>query len=330
MPKLSIIVPVYNVEKYLPKCLDSLVDTSLQDYEIILVNDGSTDSSLAIAESYRDRYPGLFRVITTENLGQGNARNVGIKTAKSEFLYFIDSDDYLTDGGLRGIVSCLDKTFDICIFDSVAVNVEGKELKYMRGCDREDGLNLETHPQLLLQGPDVWNKIFRRSLFTDNNIFFPTRVWFEDLCTVQKLYYFTDSILYVPVAWHRYLQRYDSVTNTQKVKRNLEIIPAVDELIFFYRSHGCGEKLKNELEYLAFYCEFLTSSVRVNLSDWRSDVQEELMRDFLSKFPDFRKNPYVRKMSRKHKLLTWLLLHRFRLTVHLIMTANNRLKDKRT
>jgi len=330
MLKLSIIVPVYNVEKYLSKCLDSLIDPKREDYEILLINDGSTDASLSIAERYAARYPALIQVITTENQGQGNARNVGMALSKAEFLYFIDSDDYLAEDGLQGILSCLDKSFDICIFDSIAVNVEGKALKYMKGCDQTSDLNLRDHPQLLLQGPDVWNKIFRRSLFMDNALRFPTRVWFEDLCTVQKTYFYTDNIIYIPKAWHRYLQRYDSVTNTQKVRRNLEIIPAVDELISFYRSKDCGARLEDELEYLAFYCEFLTSSVRANLSDWRSPVQEELMRDFLKKFPDFQKNPYVRSMSRKHKLLTWLLLHRLRFPVHVMMKANNLLKDKRT
>ena len=330
MPKLSIIIPVYNVESYLPKCLDSLLDDAVRDYEIILINDGSTDNSLRVAEQYRDRYPELITVITTENLGQGNARNVGIERAGGEFLYFIDSDDYLAEGGLRGIASCLDLDYDICIFDSIAVNVDGRQLKYMKGCDRETDLNLNAYPRLLLQGPDVWNKIFRRRLFLESGIRFPCRVWFEDLCTVQKLYYYTDRVLYIPKAWHRYLQRYDSVTNTRKVQRNLEIIPAVDDVIRFYREHGLGEKLRNELEYLAFYCQFLTSSVRVNLCDWRSPVQEELMCNFLEKFPNFRQNLYVKTMSARHKLLTWLLLHRRRYAVHLLMTANNRMKDKRT
>lgn len=329
MKKLSIIIPVYNVEKYLPKCLDSLLDETVKDYEIILVNDGSTDGSLTVAEGYRVRYPELFTVITTENRGQGHARNVGIENAHGEFLYFIDSDDYLTDGGLRGIASCLGRDFDICIFDSIAVNVEGKELKYMKGCDRDHDLNLQDYPGLILQGPDVWNKIFRRSLFLESGVRFPSGVWFEDLCTVQKLYFYTDKVIYIPVAWHRYLQRYDSVTNTRKVLRNLEIIPAVDDVVAFYREHGLGERLRDELEFLAFYCQFLTSSVRVNLCDWRSPVQEELMRNFLEKFPQYEKNPYVQRMSRRHRLLTRLLMNRRRFAVHVLMKANNLLKTKK-
>ena len=298
MCTLSIVIPVYNVERYLPKCLDSLLIETSVPYEIILVNDGSTDASLAVAEGYRARFPERVSVITTENMGQGNARNVGLERAKGEFLYFIDSDDYLAPGGMEGILSCLREDFDICIFDSIAVNADGKELKYMPGFRGEDRqLSLRTHPELLLQQPDVWNKIIRRSLFLDSGVRFPVRVWFEDLAAIPKLYQFTDKILYVPKAYHRYLQRRDSVTSTSKAMRNLEIIPAVDALWDFYRGCGRFDELKDELKYLAFHDEFLTSSVRANLADWRSGAQEELMRDFLQKVPDYRSNPYVRRSS---------------------------------
>lgn len=332
MCRLSIVIPVYNVEKYLPKCLDSLLAASDTPYEIILVNDGSTDGSLAVAERYRARYPDLITVITTENMGQGNARNVGLEKARGEFLYFIDSDDYLAPGGMEGILACLDEDFDICIFDTIAVNIEGRELKYMpgfRGETQKRRLSLDSDPSLLLQGPDVWNKIFRRSLFLESGVRFPTRVWFEDLHAIPKLYQFTDRVLYIPAAWHRYLQRYDSVTNTSNAMRNREIIPAVDELWSFYRAHGRWDALHDELVYLAYHEQFLTSSVRANLADWRSPVQEELMQDFLQKAPDFRSNPYVRAQSRKHRLLCYLLLHRKRLAVHLLMAGNNLWKQKK-
>ena len=84
MPKLSIIVPVYNVEKYLPKCIESLIGQS-KDYEIIIVNDGSTDNSAAVLAEYAARYPALIRVITTPNGGVGQARNVGIEAAKGDY-----------------------------------------------------------------------------------------------------------------------------------------------------------------------------------------------------------------------------------------------------
>ena len=93
--KLSIIVPVYNVEKFLNKCLDSLIGQTMEDYEIILVDDGSKDASGRICDDYAERYPELVRVMHIDNGGQGRARNFGIDTAKGEYLGFVDSDDYL-------------------------------------------------------------------------------------------------------------------------------------------------------------------------------------------------------------------------------------------
>ena len=330
MKKLSIIIPVYNVEKYLPKCLDSLLDDAVRDYEIIVVNDGSTDGSLAVAEGYRERYPDRIMLISTDNQGQGNARNIGIETACGEFLYFIDSDDYLTDGGLREMTAFLDDALDILIFDSTTVNIDGKPIQRVPGCDCSGGgLGLSEYPELLLQYPDIGNKVFRRSLFTEHGIRFPIRVWYEDMRTIRKTYQFTERIRYVPCAWHFYLQRPDSVTNTSRVRRNLEIIPAVDDLWDFYRAHGRWEELKDVLVYLAFHNEFLTGSVRVNLADWRSDVQETLLQDFLQKVPDWRENRYIRSISLKHRVLTWLLMHRLRLCVHILMKLNNLLKNKK-
>lgn len=330
MCTLSIVIPVYNVEKYLPKCLDSLLTETPIPYEIILVNDGSTDGSLAVAEAYRARFPERISVITTENMGQGNARNVGLERAKGEFLYFIDSDDYLAEGALREMTGCLDDTLDILIFDSTTVNVDGRPIQRVPGCGRsEGGLGLSDYPELLLQYPDIGNKVFRRSLFTEHGIRFPIRVWYEDLRTIRKVYQFTDRIRYVPRAWHFYLQRPDSVTNTSRVRRNLEIIPAVDDLWDFYRSHGRWEELKEVLVYLAFHNEFLTGSVRVNLADPRSDVQETLLRDFLKKAPDWRENRYVRALPLRHRVLTALLMRRRRLCVHMLMKLNNLVKNKK-
>jgi len=328
MIKLSVIIPIYNVEAYLAKCLDSVLDGATPECEIILVNDGSTDGSPAIAESYRDRRPDLIRLISTENMGLGSARNTGMASARGEFLYFLDSDDYLAPGAMGRMLDTLDRDFDICIFDSVSVDPAGHVLQTVKGCTRETGISLAEYPELLLQIPNVWNKIYRASLFRDNGILFTPREWFEDLRTVLKLYAFTDKILYIPEAWHRYLIRPGSITNSAKAERNREIISAVNDLRNFYREQGRFDELKDELDYLTFHAQFLTSSVRANLADPDSPVQEVLLTDFLQKCPDFRDNPYVKQIPPKYRLLTFLLLHRRRRAVNLVMRLNKRLKHQ--
>ena len=337
MIKLSVIIPVYNVEDYVGKCLDSLTAPALAsaargeapEYEIIAVNDGSTDSSAEIVQNYVNRYPCFIQLISTENQGQGHARNVGTDAARGEFLYFIDSDDYLAPGAMQELLDSLGDDFDIMIFDSVSVNSDGKEISYYSGCRRDGSINLREFPELLLENPICGGSVCRRHIYADNGIRFPSRVWFEDFRTLLKLYALTDRIVHVPRAWHRYLQRPGSVTNNRNPERNLEIIPAVDDLIQFYTGLGRGEELADVLEYMAFHHEFLTASVRVNLADPKSPAQDTLMETFLTEFPNYADNPYIKSMGRRHKLLTWLLMRKRRMAVHLIMKVNNLIKDKK-
>ena len=328
MPKLSVIIPVYNVESYLGKCLDSVIYPELEDYEIILVNDGSTDSSGSICAEYAARFSALVRVITTENGGLGRARDVGIDAAAGKYLLFLDSDDYLSPNAVPEMMARLDRGFDMCFFDIRSVNEDGRLLKYMHGCAIEGEFTLESYPELLFEMPSAWNKIYRRTLFTENGIYYPGRVWYEDMYVTPLLYTKAEKMFSVHRPWHNYLQRAGSITNNKNTQRNLEIIPAVESMLDAYRGAGLFEKYRAQLEYAAFYNQVLTSCTRVNLADWHSDVQDKLYADFLYKFPDYRENRYVREMCAKYKLIHFFIRHRLRLCLHAVMSANNVIKGK--
>lgn len=326
--KLSIIIPVYNTREYLAKCLDSVVEAGCKDYEILIVNDGSTDDSGIIAAGYAGRFPDLIDVITTENGGLGAARNVGLEAAKGEYLLFLDSDDTLAEGALPEMLAALDGSFDIAIFDILQVNPSGDTVGTIVGCAEGGDFTLEQSPRLLFEPPSACNKLFRRSLFTGSGVRFPGRVWFEDLRTVPKLYPLAGRIRNLAKPWYRYLIRPGSITNNANVSRNLEIIDAAREIIGCYKDAGLYARYENELCYMAFYNVFLTASVRVNAADAESEVQETLMQWFLQNFPNWRENPYVQALSARHRLLTELLLRRKRKSVHLLMRLNDRAKNK--
>lgn len=328
MPKLSVMIPVYNVEAYLRKCLDSVIYPELGDYEIVLVNDGSTDSSYDICREYASRYPELIRLISTENGGLGKARDVGIDAAQGEYIIFVDSDDYLSANALPEMMDALKQDFEMCIFDIRSVNEDGKLLKYIPGCQRDDEFTLESYPELLFDMPSAWNKIYRRSLFTENAIYYPSRVWFEDMYVTPHLYTKAEKLLAIHKPWYNYLQRPGSITNNKNAQRNLEIIPAVDAMLNAYRAEGLFDKYRAQLEYSAFYNQVLTSTTRVNLADWRSDVQDALCEDYLKKFPDYLENPYIKGMSKKYRLIHFLIRHKLRLCLHAVMSLNNKIKGK--
>ena len=325
--KLSIIIPVYNVEKYLARCLDSVILPGKAGYEIIIVNDGSTDSSPAIAARYAEKYPALIRLITTENGGLGHARNEGLDVALGKYVLFLDSDDRLCDGAVGEILSLVDEDFDICIFDHRFVLENGQELKTVSGCDIDGEFSLAEYPELLFQPPNACMKLFRRELFGED-IRFPDRLWFEDLYTVPKLYIRAGKIRHVNNVWYEYLIRQGSITNSKNTGRNAEIITAVDQVIAYYKAQGCYEQYAAELEYMALYHQLITSTTRVNLIDRESDLQDTLLEDYTAKFPNYRANPYVQRMPFKLKLLLFLIERRLRLAVNLIMRLNNLVKGK--
>ena len=328
MLKLSIVIPVYNVEKYLSKCLDSVIYPQLDGYEVIVVNDGSTDSSLTVTEKYLDRYPELIRIISTENGGLGAARNVGIDAANGEFLLFLDSDDRLSDGALPEIMEKLNEDFDICIFGILSVTEDGIVLDDVRSCGREGTLSLDSYPRLLLCPPSACNKICRRSLFIESGLRFPSRVWYEDLRTIPKLYLLTDKIVATDRQWYIYIQRSGSISRSANLERNLEIIEAVDDLIGYYKTAEKYNKYRHELEYTAFYNQYLTAVVRVCLADPKSPVANILRDDFLTKYPDYSTNPYVREMPFKYRILSRLIRRRSYTTVGFLMGLNERVKRK--
>ena len=327
--KLSIIVPVYNTRDYLAACLDSVLLPGAEDYEIIVVNDGSTDDSGEICAEYERRYPDLIRVITTENSGLGAARNVGLEAARGDYLLFLDSDDSLEKGALSEILAAIDGGFDIGIFDLRQVNPSGETVEVMTGSGMGGDFTFDEYPELLSQPPSACNKLIRRSLFTDSGIRFPGRVWYEDLRTVPKLYPLAGTIRYMPRAWYRYLIRPGSITNNANTARNLEIIDAVEDLLNWYRQAGFYARYEPQLCAMAHYNAFLTASVRVNAADPGSEVQEKLLQWFLAAFPNWRENPYLQNMIPKYRLLNGLLMRRMRRSVYCVMKLNDLAKRKK-
>lgn len=328
MLKLSIIIPVYNVENYLRRCLDSAIRPGLEGYEIIIVNDGSTDSSPEVASEYAVRYSGLVSLISTPNGGLGHARNTGIDAAQGEYLLFLDSDDSLSESAVEEALEALEAGFDIGIFDFVSINEQGRQLKYTKGCPREGTFALDEYPELLFLPPNACGKLWRRSLFTENGIKFPDRMWFEDLATSPRLYLKAEKIQAIARPWYNYLLRPGSITNSANIERNLEIISAVDMVLEHYRREGCFERYRDELEYMAIFHQLITASVRVNLLDTESPVQDKLLQDMADKFPDYKNNPLLKKAGFKYRLLCRLISGKNRAAVNKIMTLNNLLKRK--
>lgn len=227
IPKVSIIVPVYNVEKYLEKCLDSLVKQSLDSYEIIVVNDGSPDGSQAIIDRYAAAYPQIISAYQKENGGLGDARNYGIERAKGEYVGFVDSDDWVDAKMFESMYNFAKKeNHDVVICDFVEIN-DGWEKGHVSAGYRGDMMHWPIEKYMFLMNSinpaTACNKIYRRSLFSVQ--MFPVQ-WYEDIATTPVLLSYANQIGYLPIAFYYYRQVTTSITKIGVDKRNLDVIKA--------------------------------------------------------------------------------------------------------
>jgi glycosyltransferase involved in cell wall biosynthesis len=206
--KVSIIVPVYNVEKYLTQCMESLVNQTLKDIEIIVVNDGSPDNSIKILEQYEKKYPDMIKVFTTENQGVSHARNYGLDRAKGEYIMFVDSDDFVElDMAEKLYTKAYTDQNDLVMCARFNVyEVEGKaelKRKIMNIFSMNQNFRMsERKFELVHASPFPWDKLFKRSLLS--GIRFPEGIRFEDLVVAFEAAVMAENIGIVPEPLYNY------------------------------------------------------------------------------------------------------------------------------
>ena len=297
--RFSIIVPTYNVEDFLAECLESLLGQTFSDYEIIVVDDVSKDSSLQIARDYEARYPQKLRVLAQEvNKGPGGTRNSGIAAATGAFLLFVDSDDYLMPDTLEKVDALLTQTgADIAEFCFRLVDEQRRYLS-----------RTHTAAQMpaLARTINACNKAIRASLF--DNIRFPeNRTVGEDYCTVPKLLMQARSSCGLDEDLYCYRQRSGSSIHSTDIEKNREIMRGTDDLIAYCVDNGLQERMMPELTFLAIHHVLYHASLRVCGIDRRSPILGEL-RDYMnSRFPEHKENPLRSRLTSKEKMLLKLI-----------------------
>ena len=218
-PKVSIIIPVYNTEKYIEKCLNSLVNQTLKDIEIIIINDGSTDNSMITVRSFASK-DSRIKILNQLNQKQGAARNNGMKIAQGEYIGFVDSDDWVDLDYFEKLYNTA-RQYDSDIALATNVRIGGGKTKKRLNIERvefvtslQDKIDIGKQPN----NPCQTNKIYRTSLLKKHNILFPERVYCEDkLFTMQAVYY-ANGIVTVPNINYYYFRNSNSTVNTRKIQ----------------------------------------------------------------------------------------------------------------
>ena len=292
MPKISIIVPVYNVEKYLSKCLDSLVNQTLKDIEIIIVNDGSPDSSQSIIDSYVVNYPTLIKSYIKENGGQGSARNLGLEYAKGEYISFVDSDDWLDLDALEKMYNiAIKNNSDIVICDMVDYYEDGT--KKIFNCTKYNSVYTVT--------PSACNKIFKKEII--GNIRFLNKLWYEDFNFTTKILLSNPQISVISGLYYNCHARNLSTMNNNNSAKNLDMITVIDDLIEYAKSNNLYDE--NIFKYLIFDHILISTINRVTLQKNREKniVVRKLRKYCKTNINDYKKQNFYKTIPLQRKVI---------------------------
>ncbi|MEX5877964.1 glycosyltransferase family 2 protein [Providencia hangzhouensis] len=266
MPLVSVIIPVYNTEIYLMKCINSIINQTLKDIEIIIVNDGSTDNSLAIIHSFSDD---RITVINKINGGLSSARNMGIAQAKGEYILHVDSDDWIDEN------YCLD-TVTFAKKHNVDIVLTNLKLLWNDNVVEQKAINPSTSKNIFtsIEYLEYWaknkaisncvNRLIKRSLYLNNNITHPENISLgEDLVTTPRLSFYADKIGFIDKSYYNYIQNPLSIMNSSAVYRVYEIINVFNILDDFFIEN----KLSIDTNYLKAYHYSILISKKYNVLD---------------------------------------------------------------
>ena len=277
MPKVSVIVPFYNVEGYIEKCLDTLVNQTLEDIEIILVNDGSKDNSILIAKKFLEKYPKKIVYLEKENGGLSDARNFGIPYAKGEYIAFLDSDDYVEKNMYEEMYNLAKKeNSDMvqCNFYWEYIDKNKKKIGDMQ--------KYSNKKELITKGRvEAWNKLIKREILENEEIRFPKGLRYEDVEFTYKLAPYLEKVSFIDKPFIHYIQRQNSISNSQN-ERTAEIFDILDNVIKYYKEKNIYEEYKNELEYIYVKTVFCRSLLRMTKIE-NVEIRRKIIRKNMAK-----------------------------------------------
>ena len=294
--KLSVIVPVYKAEEYLRECADSILSQTMDNLELILINDGSPDCSEAIMREYAEKYPQKVRTLSIDNGGQGRARNFGIEMAKGDYLAFIDSDDYLERNAFELMLNAAEKeNADIVVCDMEKRWDDGRH-EYVKAA-------LQEHP--LASAGSSSNKIFRRSLVGD--IRFPVGLWYEDFEFSAKLLMLSKKTVFVDKPLYIYRCGQESTMNNNNSLKNLDIITVMENIRMF--SEKCLDRDGYEFMLINHVLVDSIKRIAMQSGEGKDEIIKKLRQYVRDNIPKLRECKSYRDESRNRRIVMRLNYH---------------------
>ncbi len=260
MAKVSIIIPVYNVEQYLKRCIDSVVNQTLKDIEIVLVNDGSTDGSLDICEQYA-KNDSRIKIITRKNGGLSAARNTGLDNATSEYIGFIDSDDWVDTNYFEKLYNAaIENDCDIAFGDIVRKGEKKHKIRLnIQNIEVAESIQDKLKLSHGIKNPGVWNKIYKKNLF--DNLRFEEGIYYEDGEFTIKVLDKCNKIVSVPNTYYYYFVNPTSIVKSKPTLKKIHDKMMTRVKIFNYATSRGIKINQKELKAITFKIELFGATV---------------------------------------------------------------------
>lgn len=307
MVKVSVIIPVYNTEKYLPECIESLINQTLDDIELIFVNDASTDSSRSLLEEYGQKYSQKIKIINlTANIKQGGARNCGIGIASGEYIGFVDSDDYVNlDMFEKMYNEAKSHNYDLVEADWFVEDETKMTKKIFKSSEITGFLDVDMKRELILNATPIVVKIYKRSIIEENTIRFPEKLAYEDIPLIVSTPLFIDSRGKVNEPLYHYIKRPESTTTLKNSLHHYDRLITTNYLLEDLKVRGLYKKFKPEIDfqyikraYLVTIMTCLKRHDRINV-----DYLYKSRKNIKMKLPDFKKNKYMSSLTKYQKTM---------------------------
>jgi len=299
--KVSVIVPVYNVENYLKRCFDSILNQTFKDFEIIAVNDGSSDGSQKIIDKYAKKYSN-FKGYKTKNGGVSRARNFGISKASGEYYCFIDSDDYIDSTMLEKMYNEItSKNLDVVVCDYFKVYDDLSKREYLKSVPNYSN---DFSKNYLISYLMVAIRMFKSEIFED--IKFKEDFIYEDLEILLRIHAKYNKVGYVEEGLYYYYQRSGSIMHQLHFNESLlDIFDALD-----INRSSLENDYRDEIEYL--YITHLLRSTILRFIDFKvaKKYVEKILTIMKNDYPKWYRNIYFKKSNKKLQIICYLAYYR--------------------
>lgn len=312
---VSVIVPIYNAQNYLRKCLNSIINQTYQNIEIICINDGSSDQSVNILKEYQQKYPNRFLVKTIKNGGQANARNIGMELANGEFICFVDSDDYIESDLIEKLYMSINHNNSDLSFCDIERIFEGetsfieRRFKYDIQLDFEGATTIYEKPEIICYMMNApYAKLIKKQFLVDNGIKFIKGYIYEDLVFTQEILACNPVLSMVKEKLYNYIVRNNS-TMTSKNSKVTDMFISYKNVYRAYENKGITDRFDKELEYLCLYHVMIGTSYRM----WRSRQYGLLeavkqCREYTKHYHCHTNNDYIKKKGIMCRVFLYVML----------------------